>query len=96
VNDGEDVSYSTGPQWSPTGSPPDNMSDADHLAQARARGQDLIGLPLDDAVAVAMTHGFSIRLAREDGADFILSMDLNVRRINLEVVDGRVFSASAG
>lgn len=86
----------TGPQWPATGSPPGHMSDIDHLARTRAQGQDLIGLALGEAVALATSKGFPVRLASEDGTDFILTMDLNLGRINLDVVDGRVVSASAG
>ena len=88
--------YTTGPSWAPVESPPSHLSDADQLAQARAQGQDLVGLSVDEAVSLATSNGFVVRLAREDGTDFVLTMDLNFRRINLDVVDGHVVSSSAG
>jgi hypothetical protein len=88
--------YTTGPSWPPVGPPPSDVSDADQVAQARAQGHDLVGLSVDEAVSLATSNGFAVRLAREDGTDFALSMDLNFRRINLDVVDGRVVSTSPG
>ena len=89
-------SYATSPLWSPTGSSPSDTSDADQLALARAQGSALVRLSLEEAIAVATSNGFTVRLGREDGTDFVLTMDLNFRRINLAVSDGRVVSAWAG
>lgn len=96
MTEDQNLSYSTGPQWSPNGALPGQLNDADRLAHTQAQGQDLIGLPLDEAVFRATSDGLSVRLAREDGTDYILTMDLNFGRINLDVVDGRVVAASAG
>jgi hypothetical protein len=72
-----------------------HLSDANQLAHTQAQCHDLIGLSLAQAIDVATSNGLSVRLAREDSTDFILTMDLNLRRINVDITDNRVISASA-
>jgi hypothetical protein len=75
---------------------PDDEEVSDQLALARTEGQRLVGLPLDEAAATATARGFTVRLARQDATQFVMTMDLSFRRINLEVENGRVVAAFAG
>jgi hypothetical protein len=52
--------------------------------------RDLEGRTLAEAQATAKARGCSVRVARRDGEDLILTQDLSTSRINVEVTDGRV------
>jgi hypothetical protein len=86
-----DEPYRTGRTWPAAGPAPVNQSYEDLVAlldRARVQGENLVGLSLDEAVAVATSRGVDVRLAREDETGFVMTMELNFRRINLEVVEG--------
>lgn len=52
--------------------------------------RELEGRTLAQAEATAKARGCSVRVARRDGEDLILTQDLSTSRINVEVTDGRV------
>jgi hypothetical protein len=52
--------------------------------------RELEGRTLAQATATAKARGCSVRVARRDGEDLVLTQDLSTSRINVEVTDGRV------
>jgi hypothetical protein len=52
--------------------------------------RELEGKTLARAEATAKARGCSVRVARRDGEDLLLTQDLSPSRINVEVTDGRV------
>ncbi|WP_022930087.1 hypothetical protein [Patulibacter americanus] len=52
--------------------------------------RELEGRPLAEAQATAKARGCSVRVARRDGEDLMVTQDLSTSRINVEVTDGRV------
>jgi hypothetical protein len=52
--------------------------------------RELEGRTLAEAQATAKARGCSVRVARRDGEDLIVTQDLSTSRINVEVTDGRV------
>lgn len=52
--------------------------------------RELEGRTLSAAEDEAKAHGCSVRVARRDGEDLILTQDLRPSRINVAVTDGRV------
>ena len=48
-------------------------------------GDQFVGLSLVEAVARATSEGYVVRLAREDGSEFVLTTDLDFRRISIVV-----------
>jgi len=72
------------------------MTHDQRLEATATAGEHLVGLALAEAVARATSKGYVVRLAKEDGSEFVLTADHNSRRLNLEVDNGRVVSASAG
>lgn len=52
--------------------------------------RELEGRTLAQAEATAKARGCSVRVARRDGEDLIVTQDLSTSRINVEVADGRV------
>jgi hypothetical protein len=100
VTSGDPTTWSTGPQWFPApDAPPEGWAALTHdqrLEATATAGEHLVGLALAEAVAHATSKGYVARLVKKDDSEFVLTMDLNFRRINLEVDNGRVVSASAG
>ena len=100
VTNGDPTTWSTGPQWFPApDAEPGRWAALTHdqqLEATAAAGEHLVGLALAEAVAHATSDGYVVRLAKQDDSEFVLTMDLNFRRINLEDHNGRVVSASAG
>jgi hypothetical protein len=72
------------------------MSPDEQREATAAQGQAIDGLALAEARARATSNGFVVRLVREDSTEFVLTMDLNFRRINLEVEGGRVVATHVG
>jgi hypothetical protein len=66
------------------------------LATCASRAEQLLGLPLEAAIAAAIGDGYVVRLVKQDGREFVLTMDFATRRINLEVEGGIVVAASPG
>jgi hypothetical protein len=56
----------------------------------------LIGLTTEDAIRLIKDNNFISRIAYEDGEHFIITMDICVDRINLEIEEGIVVSAHFG
>jgi hypothetical protein len=52
--------------------------------------RELEGRTLAQAQAAAKARGCSVRVARRDGEDLMVTQDLSTSRINVEVTDGRV------
>jgi hypothetical protein len=52
--------------------------------------RELEGQALAEAKATANARGCSVRVARRDGEDLMVTQDLSTSRINVEVTDGRV------
>jgi hypothetical protein len=52
--------------------------------------RELEGRTLAEAQAAAKARGCSVRVARRDGEDLMLTQDLSTSRVNVEVTDGRV------
>ncbi len=66
------------------------------MARTNARSRELLGLTVDKATQLATGWGYQVRIVREDGDWFVLTMDLQSRRINLEIENGLVVQAGAG
>jgi hypothetical protein len=92
----ETQNHSTGLQWPPTGTPQVGLPFEDELARTNARSQELLGLSTEEATRRATEWGYQVRITREDGTSFILTMDLSARRINLAIEHGLVTQAGAG
>lgn len=54
------------------------------------------GLTAEDAEAKAETDGVEYRVVREDDTDFEVTMDARTDRVNVEIDDGVVTSATVG
>jgi hypothetical protein len=55
-----------------------------------------IGMKKEDALVLIEKCGFVARITKEDGEDYLLTMDLRDDRLNLVVVGGVVVEASRG
>jgi hypothetical protein len=66
------------------------------LKATATAGEHLVGLALAEAVARATSEGYVVRIAKEDGSEFVLTADHNSRRINLDVEGNRVAATSPG
>jgi hypothetical protein len=72
------------------------MSPDEQREATASQGQAIEGLTLSEARATATSSGYIVRLVREDSTEFALTMDLNFRRINVEVEGGRVVATHVG
>jgi hypothetical protein len=72
------------------------MSPDEQRESTATQGRDIEGLTLSEARARATSCGYVVRLVREDSTEFALTMDLNFRRINVEVEGGRVVATHVG
>lgn len=61
-----------------------------------AFGKTLLGMPLDQAKAVASDAGYAVRVVSVDGKDRPATSDYVPDRLNLSVVDGEVTEVAAG
>jgi hypothetical protein len=52
--------------------------------------QVLVGLPVEEAEAIAVEMGWELRVIRIDGEDLLATTDFVTNRLNLEVADGEV------
>ena len=52
--------------------------------------EKIIGLNIDDAEFIAADSGFIVRKVKEDGKGLFIKDDYRVRRINVEVINGKV------
>lgn len=50
----------------------------------------LQGLTLDQARQVARDASYRLRIVQEDGRQFMGTMDYDARRVNIEVIGGKV------
>ena len=66
---------------------PDGALTADDITVAEAQ-QSIVGLTVDEATKVATESGWTVRVAREDGADLAVTMDYNPARLNVAVEAG--------
>jgi hypothetical protein len=66
------------------------------LAACADKARQLVGLTLAAAVAEATSSGYLVRLAKDDGHEFVLTMDFAPQRINVEVEGSTVVAASPG
>lgn len=51
---------------------------------------DLVGRPIEEASAIAIDRGLTVRVMRLDGEDLMGTMDYRTDRVNVEVADGVV------
>ena len=59
-------------------------------------GQQLLGLPEEEATKVAMANGWLVRIAARDGEFFMLTKDYLENRVNLSVKSGIVIAITVG
>jgi hypothetical protein len=59
-------------------------------------GQQLLGLPEEEATKVAMANGWLVRVAARDGEFFMLTQDYVENRVNLSVARGKVIAITVG
>ncbi len=52
----------------------------------------LIGMPVNQADAILIASGKSLRVIGEDGEDFAFTLDFNPDRLNVKIEDGRVIA----
>lgn len=50
----------------------------------------LLGKSKDDAIALCLFKFYNYRIVKEDNIDFIITMDLHLKRVNLEIEGGLV------
>jgi len=50
----------------------------------------LLGLPEDEAAKVAEENGWTLRVVRADGVDFVVTADYSPTRVNVELTEGVV------
>ncbi len=100
VNQGDEAAQLRSAQWGPgeevlprgwTSMSPDEQREA-----TANQGRAIEGHTLSEARALATSSGYVVRLVREDSTEFALTMDLNFRRINVEVEGGRVVATHVG
>ena len=58
--------------------------------------QDVVGMDKDAAVKLITGKGFKCRTRKEDGEAFMGTMEVNLKRVNIEVVKGKVVKANVG
>lgn len=56
----------------------------------------LIGMKIEDAADLINKNNLIERIVSEDGVNYMVTMDLNLNRINLSTVDGLVTKATIG
>jgi len=56
----------------------------------------LIGMTKSQALAYTTEHELSVRIAREDGDDYMLTLDINPNRLNLIIEWGEVSAVKLG
>lgn len=71
-----------------------SVIDAPALSQEEAVA--LVGLTEDEAMKVAESNGWVVRVSSRDGEDFQMTMDFVTNRVNLAIVDGKVTGVSVG
>ncbi len=64
------------------------------IARTQALEPDFIGLPLDEAQALADQHGLHLRVI--DADDMALTSDMRTNRMTIDIRTGRVSQATAG
>lgn len=68
----------------------------DMVPIAQSDADSLVGLAEDEAVKVAESRRWTVRVAERDGEQFMLTADFQTNRVNLTVTDGRVTAVSVG
>lgn len=58
--------------------------------------ESLIGKTLEESNILCGHNGFTTRVSKQDGVNFIITRELKLTRINLELQDGIVTKASIG
>lgn len=56
----------------------------------------LVGMEKQAALDLCKTEGVPVRVEREDGQQFMLTMDYRLDRVNLTIVSGKVTSTRRG
>ena len=74
----------------PPGLPGDIPNDIAEFAKT------LIGKPDIEAQTLTQQAGYTYRIVRRDGQDYVVTMDYSTDRINVDIVDGRVTNTSIG
>lgn len=62
--------------------------------EAELRSEDFVGLSEDEAIELAEGDGRSWRISRDGDQDFVITDDLEARRVTFEIDDGVVTAAS--
>ena len=100
MNQGGEAASFRSAQWGPVAEalPPGwtSLSPDEQRESTVAQGHAIEELTLPEARARATSSGYVVRLVREDATEFALTMDLNFRRINVEVERGRVVATHVG
>jgi len=92
----ENEDRAANPQGQPLGTPRSRSEFEEQMARTNARSRELLGLTADKATELATGWGYQVRIVRQDGDWFVLTMDLQSRRINLEIENGLLVQAGAG
>ena len=58
--------------------------------------ESLIGKSLEEAISLASSNGYSIRILREDKENYYSTFDLNFWRINIEIDNKKIKNISIG
>jgi len=61
-----------------------------------AEAESLVGLSETEALELAKTNGWEVRVVSRDGEDFAITMDYRADRVNLTVVDDVVTASTVG
>ena len=61
-----------------------------------AEAESLVGLSETDALELAKTNGWEVRVVSRDGEDFAITMDYRMDRVNLTIVDDTVTVSTVG
>ena len=72
------------------------LPDLSIAPQTQALADSLPGMSEADAVAAIEAAGLSVRITARDGEDFPITMDYRPDRIDLQIADGRVVTATIG
>ncbi len=58
--------------------------------------KEVIGMEKYAAIVKIENAGHKVRIVAENGEHFVVTMDYNLDRLNLEIVDGKVSAVSRG
>ena len=66
------------------------------MTNEKTLDEEVVGMFKYDAIIKIEAANFKARISAEEGEEFIVTMDYNPERFNLEIVDGKVVKVSRG